>query len=212
MKYSKNSFSRFVPILLVVVITIVAIAAVITIGRSLLGNNQPSEQVNTVDEGKTALLSTDVSRSVRLTVRGPIVADEKFRSYQIMISPDTRKMVVYEGYLGKELNSKTLGNNAQAYKEFVHALDKRNMMSGKVLSESQNDLTGVCAGKKIYELETLVNGETVKKYWTSDCEGAKGSSLANVPDVITMFMNQIPGGKKMASDEGLVQQDSFFKL
>lgn len=37
MKYTqrRNSFSRFVPILLVIVITIVAVAAVIAIGRAI---------------------------------------------------------------------------------------------------------------------------------------------------------------------------------
>lgn len=213
MKYSRNSFSRFVPILLVVVITIVAVAAVIAIGSSLLGGGQPKQDTSsTADEGRDALLSTDVSRSVRLTVRGPIVADEKFRSYQITVGPDSRKMTIYEGYLEKPIDSKSFDNNAKAYEELVYALDKRKMMTGKALTDEQNDLRGVCASKKIYELETLVNGEAVKKLWTSDCEGAKGSALGNVPDIIDMFMNQIPEGKKMASSVGLVQEESFFKL
>lgn len=213
MKYSRNSLSRFIPILLVVVITIVAVAAVIAIGRALMGGGgQPTESVVQIDEGRQALLASDSSRSVRLTVRGPIVADEKHRSYQITVSPDTRKMNIYEGYLDKELEAKTLGNNTKAYEEFIHALDKRKMMSGKVLTDEQNDLRGVCASKKIYELETLVNGETVKRLWTSDCEGAKGSALANVPEVVDMFMKQIPDGKKMAGKVGLVQEDTFFRL
>lgn len=214
MKYSKNSFSRFVPILLVIVITIVAVAAVIAIGRSLLGGGQTQQEVTSgsVDEGRNALLAVDISRSVRLTVRGPIVADEKFRSYQITVGPDSRKMVTYEGYLDKPLETKSFGNNVKAYEELVYALDKRRMMSGKALTAEQNDLRGVCASKKIYEFETLINGEIVKKLWTSDCEGAKGSALANTPDIIDMFMKQIPDGRKMASGVGLAQDDTFFKL
>lgn len=212
-KYSRSSFSRFVPILLVIVITIVAVAAVIAIGRALLGGGgQPAEQTTTVDEGRAALLSTDVSRSVRLTVRGPIVADEKFRSYQITISPDYRSMVIYEGYLDREMETKRLDNNIRAYEELVHSLDKRKMMHGKVLAEDQDDLRGVCASKKIYEFETLVNGETVRRFWRSDCEGAPGSSLANAGEVIDMFMKQIPDGRKMASKAGLVQQDNFLRF
>lgn len=212
-KYSRSSFSRFVPILLVIVITIVAVAAVIAIGRALMGGGgQPSGPVVDVDEGRAALLSTDVSRSVRLTVRGPIVADEKFRSYRITVSPDYRLMTVYEGYLERELELVRLDNNAKAYKELVYALDRRQMMHGKALSEEQNELWGVCASKKIYEFETLINGETVRKFWTSDCEGSKGSSQARVKDVIDMMMNQIPDGRKMASKVGLAQEESFFRL
>lgn len=79
---SYNSFARFVPILLVIIITIVVIAAIIAIGRALFGGEtQKTETATTTDIGREALLSTDVNRAVRITVRGPIVAQEKFRSY-----------------------------------------------------------------------------------------------------------------------------------
>lgn len=212
MKYAKHSFSRFVPILLVIVITIVAVAAVIAIGRALLGGNKQATDTTQPDAGRTALLSTDSTRSVRLTVRGPIVAQEKFRSYQVTISPDTRVMTTYEGYLDKELATKKLDNNLPAYEQLVYALDKRKMMNGVQLTEEQNDLRGVCASKKIYQFETLVNGEVVKKLWTSDCEGAKGSARANVSEILDMFLKQIPDGNKMARDIGLHQADVFFSL
>lgn len=212
MKYSRNSFSRFVPILLVIVITIVAVAAVIAIGRSLLGGGQSAEPVERLDEGRTALLTTDVTRSVRVTVRGPIVADESFRSYRVTISPDARMMTTYEGYLEKQLETKLLDNNARAYEELVYALDKRKMMDGRALTDEQNDLRGICASKKLYEFETLVNGDTVKKLWTSDCDGSKGSALANVSEILDMFLKQVPDGKKMASGVGLAQEEAFFRL
>lgn len=212
MKYSRNSFSRFVPILLVIVITIVAVAAVIAIGRSLLGGGQSAEPVEQLDEGRTALLTTDVTRSVRVTVRGPIVADESFRSYRVTISPDARMMTTYEGYLEKQLETKLLDNNARAYEELVYALDKRKMMDGRALTDEQNDLRGICASKKLYEFETLVNGDTVKKLWTSDCDGSKGSALANVSEILDMFLKQVPDGKKMASGVGLAQEEAFFRL
>ncbi len=212
MKYSQKSLSRFVPILLVIVITIVAVAAVIAIGRSLLGGGQSTEPIGQIDEGRAALLTTDLSRSVRVTVRGPIVADESFRSYRITISPDSRIMRTHEGYLEGQLETLEFGNNIRAYEEFVHALDKRKMMDGRTLTEEFNDLRGICASNKIYEFETLVNGETVKKLWTSDCDGSKGSALANVSEILDMFLKQIPEGRKTASGVGLGQTESFFRL
>ena len=214
MKYSKNSLSRFIPILLVIVIMIVAIAAVIAIGRALLGGGSSNDSTNTAvtDEGRTALLTVDTSRSVRLTVRGPIVSNESFRSYRVTISPEERDITTYAGYLEKVSETKKFDNNNRAYEELVHALDKRRMMDGRVLAEEQNDLRGICASGQIYQFETLVNGETVRSLWTSDCDGSKGSATANVSEVINMFLNQIPEGRKIVSGVGLGRDETFFRL
>jgi len=214
MKYTqrRNSFSRFVPILLVIVITIVAVAAVIAIGRALFGKNDSGQADQNVNTGQVALLSTEEGSAVRLTVRGPIVANENFRSYSVIISPSSRDMTTYEGYLDKEINQKKLDNNVKAYTELVYALDKRKMMNGTQLTEQQNDLRGICASGKVYKFETLKDNSVVKSLWTSDCSGSKGSAQANVNEILDMFLKQIPDGKKMAAGIGLSQEEALFKL
>ena len=214
MKYTqrRNSFSRFVPILLVIVITIVAVAAVIAIGRALFGKNDSGQTDQNVNTGQVALLSTEEGRAVRLTVRGPIVANENFRSYSVIISPSSRDMTTYEGYLDKEINQKKLDNNMKAYTELVYALDKRKMMNGTQLTEQQNDLRGICASGKVYKFETLKDNSVVKSLWTSDCSGSKGSAQANVNEILDMFLKQIPDAKKMAAGIGLSQEEALFKL
>lgn len=214
MKYSKNSLSRFIPILLVIVITIIAVAAVIAIGRALLGggSSNTADTTAVTDEGRVALLTVDVSRAIQLTVRGPIVSEEKFRSYRVTIGPESREITTYEGYLGNVLETKKFDNNTRAYEELVFALDKRRMMDGRPLTEEQNDLRGICASKQVYEFETLVNGEAVQSLWTSDCDGSKGSALANVSEVIDMFLSQIPDGRKIVSGVGLGREETFFRL
>ena len=216
MKYpQKNSFSRFVPILLVIVITIVAVAAVLAIGRALFGGDSTQDQseVETVDIGNESLLSSESGRSIRLMVRGSIVADESHRSYQVTISPSSRVMATYEGYLESEMDIKKYDNNTSAYEELIYALQKRKMMDGIELTDEQNDLRGICATGKTYMFETLMDDETVKTLWTSDCSGSKGSALANVDEIIDMFIKQIPDGDKMASSVGLGMQDSLlFRL
>ena len=214
MKYTqrRNSFSRFVPILLVIVITIVAVAAVIAIGRALFGKNDSGQTDQNVNTGQVALLSTEEGRAVRLTVRGPIVANENFRSYSVIISPSSRDMTTYEGYLDKEINQKKLDNNVKAYTELIYALDKRKMMNGTQLTEQQNDLRGICASGKVYKFETLKDNSVVKSLWTSDCSGSKGSAQANVNEILDMFLKQIPEGKKMVAGIGLGQEEALFKL
>jgi hypothetical protein cdivTM_02466 len=214
MRYARtNSFSRLIPILLVIIIMVVAVAAVIAIGQSLLGGNNPENKPKSqADIAKESLLSTDANRAVRLTVRGPIVAQEKFRSYQIEITPDIRRMSTYEGYLEKQIDEKKLDNNSRAYEELVYALEKRKMMEGRQLSEEQNDLRGICANGKVYKFETLYHGNPVKTLWTSDCGVSKGSATANANDILLMFLNQIPDGKKIAAGVGLQQEDTFFQF
>ncbi len=214
MRYARtNSFSRLIPILLVIIIMVVAVAAVIAIGQSLLGGNNPENKPKSqADIAKESLLSTDANRAVRLTVRGPIVAQEKFRSYQIEITPDIRRMSTYEGYLEKQIDEKKLDNNSRAYEELVYALEKRKMMEGRQLPEEQNDLRGICANGKVYKFETLYHGNPVKTLWTSDCGGSKGSATANANDILLMFLNQIPDGKKIAAGVGLQQEDTFFQF
>lgn len=214
MKYTqrRNSFSRFVPILLVIVITIVAVAAVIAIGRALFGGNESDQKDKNINAGQIALLSTDEGRAVRLTVRGPIVANENFRSYSVIVSPSSRQITTYEGYLDKEISQKKLDNNVKAYTELVYALDKRKMMNGTQLTEQQNDLRGICASGKVYKFETLNDNSVVKSLWTSDCSGSKGSAQANVNEILDMFLKQIPEGKKMVAGIGLGQEEALFKL
>lgn len=213
MRHPRNNLSRFIPILLVIVVAIVAVTAVIAIGRALFGGNGTNQQNTTkVDEGKTALLSTDIGRSVKLTVRGPIVADENFRSYTIDVSSGSRSMTTYEGYLDKQIAQENLSNNHKAYEELVYALDKRKMMEGTQLTDEQNDLRGICATGRVYVFETLNNNTVVKRLWTSDCSGSKGSAKANVAEILDMFLKQIPDGRKMATDVGLNQDEALFKL
>src|SRR5690606_38888812 len=106
--------SKLLPVALVVIVTIVAVIALVSVGRALIGRN---DQTDVVEESPAAqsLLVADVDRSVRMTVRGPIVADEEFNSYQIEISPTERRMTTYKGYQGQVIDTKRLGNSTDAY-------------------------------------------------------------------------------------------------
>ena len=147
-------------------------------------------------------------------MRGPIKAQESFRSYTIEIAPDSRVMTTYRGYLNEVIKQERLDNNNKAYEELIYSLNKRKFMDGKQLTEEQNDLRGVCARANIYKFETLNDGAVVKTLWTSDCGGAKGSAEANVNEVIDMFLKQIPTGKKLVQEIGLTaaSDDNPFKL
>lgn len=205
--YRGNS-SRIFPIILVLIIVAIAIAAVVSIGRAIFGGG--SNQ--TVDTSEQALLDTSLSHSVRMTVRGPIVADENFRSYQITVDPTNRNLTIYSGYLKDTLNQKTLDNNTAAYAQFVHALDKANLAKGKPFEGDKDDTRGICATGAVYEFDIMDSGNSVKHLWTSTCSGSKGSLNASVTQVSDLFYAQIPNADQLLSNIDLGNNSNSLAL
>jgi hypothetical protein len=178
----------------VLIVIAIAIAALVSAGRAIFGGGDQAAQTQ-IDVGRDALLNTSLNRSVRMTVRGPIVADENFRSYQVTVNPADRSLTTYSGYLAEPLDTKQFGNNVKAYDEFVHALDKANLMKGEALKDEKDDTRGICATGNVYEFEVLNGGGTVKRLWTSTCKGSTGSLKASVAQLETLFHNQIPDSR-----------------
>lgn len=182
--------TRILPVIIVLIVIALAIAGLVAAGRAIFGGDQPSS--TQPDTSRDALLSTDISKSVRMTVRGPLVADENFRSYQVAVNPSGRSLTTYRGYLAQPIDSRQLSNNGRAYDEFIHALDKANMIKGETLTGDKDDTRGVCASGRVYEFEVLDGNTTVKRLWTSTCKGSPGSLKASSKQLETLFLEQIP--------------------
>lgn len=197
----RNNGAKFFPLIIIIVLIALVIAAIVSIGRAVFnsGDGNSSEQTSQLDEDREALLNTSTGRSVQMTIRGPIVAEEAFTSYRVTVSNSERSMKVYSGYLESETNGKTLANNTQAYEEFVYALDKANMMKARNVAndESANDLRGICAKGYVYEYAVLSGGNEGTKLWTSTCEGSKGTLDASKDQLTDLFLAQIPDNKEL---------------
>lgn len=194
----KSSSSRVVPIVLILIVVAIAIAVLVSVGRAVFGGNS-SQGTEKVDLGVESLLNTSVDRSVRMIVRGPLVADENFRSYQIAVDSSSRRLTTYSGYLDQTIESVQLGNNTKAYEELVYALARANLMKGEELDGDKNDTRGICAAGRMYEFEVLQGTSVIKRLWTSTCKGSAGSLKASVKQLETLFQNQIPDSKKTLS-------------
>ena len=184
--------SRILPIALVIIITIIAVAALISVARVVFFSGTASTP-ELVDTSRESLLNTAAGHSVSMTIRGPIVADEEFHSVKIDISASTRQIETYKGYLDAVVDKTTLSNNVAAYEQFVYALDKANMMKGQEPeTEAENDLRGICASGYVYEYTVLSSGNDVKTLWTSTCGGSKGTLEASREQLTSLFLDQIP--------------------
>lgn len=193
--------SRALPLILVLIAIAITIAVLISLARAFFLPNSNDKEVNPesslVLDPTKALLDTSADRSVSLVASGPIVAQENFRSYQILISPSSRKLILYEGYLDTVVDSIELSNNVQAYTQFVNALNRANLTAGNPLKEDDNLRLGVCATGEFYQFDVLknYNNEVDARYWTSTCSGSPGTLKANARQIIDLFVVQIPGAK-----------------
>jgi hypothetical protein len=194
--------SRIVPVALVIIVIIIAIAALVSLARVVFfsGNTDTSDAVDTSRE---ALLDTSTGHSVRMSVRGPIVANEELNSYQITVSPSQRTIQTYVGYRESVVERKNLSNNVASYEQFVYALDKADLAVGDELEGERNDVRGVCATGRLYEFSILEDGESVKYLWTSTCKGSPGSLDASVDQLTELFVAQIPDAKELINNVDL---------
>ena len=166
--------SRILPTILTIVVIVVVIAGIVALARFLFtGSADPSQSA--LDTSQQDLLNTSDGRSVSMTVRGPIVADEDFRSYRITVSPTSRQFEAFSGYLDAITDQQTLSNNTAAYSQFVHALDKANMAKGTPFEGDKNNVLGICATGRVYEFNILDAGDVDEMLWTSTCGGSPGS-------------------------------------
>jgi hypothetical protein len=195
MKHGKN---QLLPVIIIVIIVVISVAAIVSLVRTFFGgSSQNTETAQQQEDGEAALLSTSLDRAVRMTIRGEITADEKFRTYQIVISPNSRTMTTYASYLDQPIETEALDNNVKAYEEFVYALNRGQMMKGEPLEGEKDDTRGLCANGKVIEFETLQNDQRVKRLWTTTCKESRGSFRGNSTKLSNMFLEQIPRGNEL---------------
>ena len=187
--------TKIIPIALILVIIAIAIAALVSLARIVFFSGGSTDTVSQIDISKEALLGSDADHKIILTVRGPIVADEDFRSYQIKINPANREIAIYKGYSDQVIEKVSLANNQKAYEQFVFALYKANLVKGTELTGDKNDLRGVCATGRVYNFQVIVADKVEKQLWTSTCSGSKGSLNASVDQLVSLFIAQIPGSQ-----------------
>lgn len=201
---ARRKTNRMLPMILVLLAIALAIAVLISVARAIFlpssdGKNDKKPVETLIVDPQEALLNTSADRGVSLVARGPIVAQEAFRSYKMVITPSSRKLTLYEGYLDTVVDTWELSNNLKAYTQFVYALDKAGLTAGTPLGDDKNDTRGVCATGEIYSFSLLKDyqKESVANYWTSTCSGSPGSLKASAKQLIDLFVVQIPESREI---------------
>lgn len=190
--YRSNS-ARVVPLIIFAVVAAALIFGLVTVGRYIFGGTRNDAEQSVIDQSRDELLTVDTGRMVRMTVRGPIVAEEEFRTYEIAVSPNDRVVSVYTGYREAVQERERLVNNTPAYEEFVYALDKAAFTKPGRYSDSEaSDVRGICATGRVFEYELFDDDVRLQRYWTSTCKGSPGTLGADTAQVTNLFIAQIP--------------------
>ena len=205
---ARRKSNRILPLVLVLIAIAIAIAVLISLARAVFlpsenNDNQSTGQSQTQALDPTAaLIDTSADRSVSLVASGPIVANENFRSYQILVSPSSRKLILYEGYLGRVVDSIDLDNNVNAYTQFVNALNLAGLTAAKIPDDLKDNRQGVCATGEYYQFDLNKNydKDLVARYWTSTCSGSTGTLKADAKQIIDLFVVQIPDARTILKD------------
>lgn len=187
--------SKLLPVVLVAIVAVVAIIAMVSLGRALLGGDDRNEPVD--DSANRALLNTEADRGVRMTVRGPIVGDESFRSYEIEVTPIGRRMTIYQGYQREVLENERLDNSTAAYTEFVNALSRAGYTEEAEESDAIDDTEGACATGRLYTFERLQAQSVTGELWTTSCRQIAGSFRGNAVLIRDLFQDQIPNSQDL---------------
>jgi hypothetical protein len=136
--------------------------------------------------------------AVRLTIDGPVNADQDHMGLQITVNNSD---VVYEqlqGYQDSVVNQQTFSSNQQAYNVFLRALDLAGFTRGNPAKDLSNE-QGYCSLGDRYIFELLENGNDVERYWATNCGNPK-TYLGNLDLTLSLFEDQVPNYSELTEN------------
>jgi hypothetical protein len=186
---------RFVLLTIGAILLLVLSAwGIASIARNLI--NGPDKKTSQTEK----INLTDYTRpntSVKITVEGPIVADENFESYEIEVGQNFRRITVYKGYGKTVVLQKSYDNNDVAFESFMKALAKAGFTNSNS-STATEDERGSCATGKRYVYELKDFDEQVSRLWNTTCSTKIGTLTGGGQAIRSLFKAQIPEYQEFA--------------
>lgn len=187
-----NSGIRFLIVTLVVVLLLVF--GIVIINRNGAGGGRAP-----VASYNVTKLADSQGSTVASYVDGPINAAEAHRAVRLTVSAKTRQIDVIAGYEGKVIDTKTYENNADAYNEFLQALNRANFTRERKISNISADAVCPLGNRTHYRI--VENGDLKQNSWTASCTG--GTFGGNISLTNSLFRAQFPDYNQMTSGMSL---------
>ena len=189
---SRLRFAIFV--VLGILVLVFSVWGLASIARNLLGGSKSS----TGNNKQTKIVLNDYAKPgtvVKYVARGPIVAQEKYQSYEIDVAQDYREIKVFSGYDGSVVIDKRYTNTNASYQEFLKAL--RNYSFTAKNSGVTDDNGGQCPTGNRYEYSLNDQGQDVVHTWSGSC--TNGSFAGSASAVRALIRAQIPDFSKVTN-------------
>jgi hypothetical protein len=171
-----------------VVVIIIGIIAAFSAGKKGSTTTTPTQQSLTDH-------TTDGSE-VRLTIEGPVNADELHRSTTISVSRDGRAIEADKTYNDVPAASATYQNNQDAFDDFMQALQNAGFTRQASGSTTQSEV-GQCPLGQRYIYELVTNDAIALRSWSSTCQLRGEPFAGNAGLVAELFQAQIPDYNKV---------------
>ncbi len=143
---------------------------------------------------------TNTATIMRLTVDGPVNADQLHKAVRITVGRDQNVIELITGYQGTVAKKQSYNTNTQAYETFLRSLQKLNFTKGDS-TPALADERGFCPSGERYIYEIMSGVDTVERYWGSTC--GQGTFKGIGPSVRALFRAQIPDYNLFVNGTGL---------
>ncbi|MDB5184831.1 MAG: exported protein of unknown function [Candidatus Saccharibacteria bacterium] len=153
------------------------------------GNGKGNGKVPATSKALKDYANTDAT--VRMTVSGPIIANQEHKETQVTVGRDSTTYESITGYNDQVTDQQTYGNTQQSYASFLRALDKAGYTKGNS-DQTLADERGYCALGNRYIFDLIQDGKTIQRFWASDCSGTPKTYLGNLGLTRSLFQRQIP--------------------
>lgn len=148
--------------------------------------------------GKTLYSYSATDAEVRLTIDGPINADQDHRQARITVSSSDVTFDRIQGYDGNVINTKSYANTDNAYAVFLLALAHAGFTNGN--NDPQlSDERGYCPLGDRYIFELIQDNKDLERYWATNC-GSPKTYLGSLSLTLSLFEAQVPNYSALNQD------------
>lgn len=164
----------------------------------LIARRGPGDVSTSVQTGKKQVILADYEEkpaTVILTIRGEVRGDDERRGIRITVSSPERVLEVLRGYNETVESRQTFANNANAYINFLSALEAAGFTREQ--ATVIKDDRGICPLGLRYDYKLQDGSQEVFRFWNTSCSSKQGSFGGNGSLVRRLFENQIPDYRKL---------------
>lgn len=137
--------------------------------------------------------------SVSMTMVGPITSNQTHNYLTITVSPSSVVYNLYQGYGSNLINSKIYNNTNSSYRALLYALYYDGFDLGNNTSKLSNS-TGYCSIGDVYIFRLSDNGNTISKYWATNCSSTPSTYSGQLGATISLFKAQVPDYQALTSN------------